>query len=1539
MAKQLNVNLAFTADTSSAKAQIQSLQKSLQEISKMPGKGSSLFDDTELKAASQAALELQQHLNAAINVDTGKLDLSRFSTSIKASGKDLNTYYSQLMKIGDQGQEAFLKLAQSISTAEAPVTRVNKKLTEMGTVLKNTARWQLSSSILHGFMGSLQSAYGYAQDLNESLINIRIVTGQSSDEMAAFAEKANKAAQSLSTTTTAYTDAALIFYQQGLGDKEVEDRTNVVIKMAQATGDAATDVSSYMTAIWNNFDDGSESLEHYSDVITALGAATASSSSEIAEGLSKFSAVAETAGLSYEYATSALATVVAKTRESADTVGNAFKTIFARIQDLELGETLDDGTDLGTYSQALEKVGVDIKDTSGELKDMDTVLDELGDKWNTLSNDTQLAVAQAVAGTRQYTQLMALMNNWDYMKENLAVAEDSEGTLEEQAEIYAESWEAAQKRVKAAAQDIYQDLIDDDFFIGITNGFEKVLESVNSVVETMGGFKGVVSSVGSIFLSLYAQKMPQALENLKANFMVLTGQAQKLMVEVQNETTSKLKEIQDDPSSSLSYKTQAEGIAQVTAMQQKLIVNSKNMTEQEKTNYQARIQNVQAIYEEAEALAKENEAINKEIAASEQALQKQSSSVGSDLFNALEENSRKRDTLTAESTQAVKLSLDTSDYQKEFIKLNQETSEIFSQIQQRFQEFSSTISNEDIFGELGKKFALTEEEIKNLANEGIAALDDSIKNRLKNGVQLTTSEFKKLYGQLTSILALSDSMKSQSDMWSKTAKELKATGQSADEMREKMSLYIAEIEKVGKDQGLETQNEHLEKLKELINSNEQDAEKLANAFQTWQESLDEGKTSVFSQQIEVLTNKIETLKSFMTDVLNIDPSAIDKYEQNVTNGATATERLNNALRNGKATASSFQTGTFAMSTALTQLSSSLMSTYTLITSVKNAVKTLTDDSSTGIEQLGAAVTAISGVIMTYSTYQQLANTLGKADIVIKSGQAVATGTATAAQKALNFAMNEFPLIGVISAITAVGAALYALVSNINSIKEFFFGSEKETLSSKLKKSTSATKNFKKSLEDVQSEWDTLTSDLNDYQDAVDALAACQKGTEDWYSAIKNVNSEVQTLINKYPELAKYPLKMDDNGAFYIDQSAINEAEEKYTQRTNILAGAEALNQNRTTETKSQINKEDLINELKENIQLPQIFSSSEGGYLDASDDLYSLIVDKYVEDASIEDIVGSIEDQVTNSLLQSYAQEYLSSLKTWGDPEEIEKFIEDGLLSRNDFGEITINQGLSDEDLQAIAEAGYRSAMGMSDDELSEKEGFYTSTEWIEGLLTQDLQQFKDGMTTINEDFRSTILQYQSELEEGSTSILNLSKATVDSVLGSEDFYENADNKDTIAERASQIYNDLVDEYVGEYENQDWKDIQDKLFNNYLDQNALDSSKFQEQVSFNKKTGDATYTDEDGNEKTVTKQELIDLQAVTDAFEALPEEVESRIIDTISATDENVAKYAQNISEEGEIAQDSVVQLTEKASNAVNDFANDKNFSNATLGEMKSYLS
>jgi hypothetical protein len=80
-----------------------------------------------------------------------------------------------------------------------------------------------------------------------------------------------------------------------------------------------------------------------------------------------------------------LATLTSNTRESEEVVGTALKTIFARIQGLKLGETLEDGTNLNKYSQALATVGINIRTTSGELKDMDIILNEMGAKWDSLS--------------------------------------------------------------------------------------------------------------------------------------------------------------------------------------------------------------------------------------------------------------------------------------------------------------------------------------------------------------------------------------------------------------------------------------------------------------------------------------------------------------------------------------------------------------------------------------------------------------------------------------------------------------------------------------------------------------------------------------------------------------------------------------------------------------------------------------------------------------------------------------------------------------------------------------------------------------------------------------------------------------------------------------------------------------------------------------------------------------------------------------------------------------------------------------------------
>ena len=72
---QYNVNLKFTADTSSAKNQLNSLQQQLQSLYGSTNK--ELGINKELTNAQQQVAQLSVHLKNATNVNTGALDFTK----------------------------------------------------------------------------------------------------------------------------------------------------------------------------------------------------------------------------------------------------------------------------------------------------------------------------------------------------------------------------------------------------------------------------------------------------------------------------------------------------------------------------------------------------------------------------------------------------------------------------------------------------------------------------------------------------------------------------------------------------------------------------------------------------------------------------------------------------------------------------------------------------------------------------------------------------------------------------------------------------------------------------------------------------------------------------------------------------------------------------------------------------------------------------------------------------------------------------------------------------------------------------------------------------------------------------------------------------------------------------------------------------------------------------------------------------------------------------------------------------------------------
>ena len=388
MAEQRRVD--YTIGFKTDKSGLNQIKKSLEEIRNLTQQdiSQSMGVDTStaqknLQAARKEAVAVETAFRKAFNQKLNTVNIDKFNQSLAQSKTSLSQVYQNFSKVGATGQNAFRTLINQMTNSNFQLKETSSLIKEMGTTLMNTVKWNIASSAVNSISGSIQQAYGYVKNLDSSLNDIRIVTGKSADEMTKFAEKANDASKALKKSTTDYTNASLIFYQQGLGDQEVEARTEVTLKAANVTQQDTAEVSEQLTAIWNGYKVSAEETELYIDKVAAVAATTAADLEELSTGMSKVASAANLMGVDIDQLNAQLATVVSVTRQAPESVGTAFKTIYARMGDIEAG--LDEETTLGNYTEKMADMGFNVLDANGKLRDMGEVIEEIGGKWTTLS--------------------------------------------------------------------------------------------------------------------------------------------------------------------------------------------------------------------------------------------------------------------------------------------------------------------------------------------------------------------------------------------------------------------------------------------------------------------------------------------------------------------------------------------------------------------------------------------------------------------------------------------------------------------------------------------------------------------------------------------------------------------------------------------------------------------------------------------------------------------------------------------------------------------------------------------------------------------------------------------------------------------------------------------------------------------------------------------------------------------------------------------------------------------------------------------------
>lgn len=1127
MSDTKQIKLAFSADVSAVKRELKDLRTDLDSLTlnlKSTDKNGNF--DTQINNTINLIAQLQGQLDAA-TTKTGsiKLDvLAKEFNKVAQPGQNatnvmaqyVNTLRSLSSAYPEAGRAAD-RFVNQVQSAYDPMNKLNGVLGEAVHRLGGEIIKTFNYALINKFTQSIGDAVSYAKHLNANLTDIRIVSGQSAEQMAEFAKYANNAAKALGATTNEYVKGALIYYQQGLSDEEVKARTDTTIKLANTSGESADAISSYMTSIWNNFDDGTKSLEYYADALSYLGAVSAASNADIAQGLQSFAATANTVGLSYEYATAALTTLVDKTQQSASTIGNSLKTIFARLESLKLGETLEDGVDLTKYTQALNTVGVEVLDASGELRDMDSILDDLASKWDTLSRAQKNALAQTVGGVRQYNNLISLMDNYDAFQGFAQGAADSEGFLNKQNTVYLESWYAAMDQLEASWEKIYSILIDDKLIITITKGLASIVDSVGTLTQSLGGLSTLLPVIATLVMSIAGDK--------------IVSNVNRIASEVTEFFTFNSKTGKGTQGRELRDKAFDLGINVDLSGERDQDLNGIVTAQQEQVK--AYIDNRQKMSQADRVATEEILKRNKEIVTALVEQRDEFDKISEEYANAITGNDAADNYKTADE-----------------LKNNYRNRAQLEQYNNPLLE-----GQEDFY-------------VQNLQNKLQAALpndilkkDEKIQKEINDYISLDDKDQKKEIAQV---------------IYNHIKERIKDIDNTIEENEEKALKNIVSANREAVKNTIKKNNKDIDAKKQEINNlnnapldglSDDDIEERIECIEQLQQEVDDliDSNKEYRTELTQLDNDLKVIDDRtgelseetqkFKDGIKAQSGALAQQARDLENSEHFTAKLTARQKEFEAQQASFANNWGN----LVQIGSSAIAMYA---AVDGALKTINDDSAT----TGQRFAAIAGAIITVAgSYVQLikgvealtANTKtqnivealsivlfgrdaeGKARVEIANGRLIVS----------NIGLN-LSILQVVAALGAFVAIAGLVVFGIMKIVEANRAADKE-----LKESANSVQTLTDRYKELKNEYNSLKTAIEDYNNAYNAFKELESGAEGYAEALENANDKARALIETYGLEGKW--SYDTNGAIVFDEGALDMAEAK--KRSDVIASQHLAN--------------------------------------------------------------------------------------------------------------------------------------------------------------------------------------------------------------------------------------------------------------------------------------------------------------------------------------------------------------------------------------------
>lgn len=363
----------------------------------------------------------------------------------------------------------------------------------MKTALEKFSIWIGASTLFFQTFRFFRNGITYVNELNKALTEISVVTGMTQKEVTDLGFQYQKMAKDMGVLTTEITAGSVEFYRQGLSTVDVMKRMETTIKASKIAGVEFTQMAETLTATVNSM---GVDIDRASDVFAYLGDATATSYEEVATAFQKVGGTAGALGVEFEKVASWIAVVSSRTRESAESIGTSFKTIIARMSNLTAnGFDEEDGTKINDVAVALDKVGMSLTNADGSFRDFGVIIDELGGKWDGLDKKTKAYLGTTLAGIRQQSRFLNLMEGYSEATELYESSLESAGTTQEKYNLWLEGTEAKLNKLRTTATGVWQQAFDSETIRGFIGLITSVVSAFESLIKATGIFPSALTAI------------------------------------------------------------------------------------------------------------------------------------------------------------------------------------------------------------------------------------------------------------------------------------------------------------------------------------------------------------------------------------------------------------------------------------------------------------------------------------------------------------------------------------------------------------------------------------------------------------------------------------------------------------------------------------------------------------------------------------------------------------------------------------------------------------------------------------------------------------------------------------------------------------------------------------------------------------------------------------------------------------------------------------------------------------------------------------